>query len=367
MNGEQRAGEDMARAEKGDEKDERKGRRLQPSGFDLQAAPPAAPPQDECEREREEREREADTSAGDAFQRLIPGLKKKPDPVPAIVAGLQLHAKHPGVVQSACKALFQLSEADDENDETISRSIKLILSCLRTHKMTAGVQEQGCRLLKNLAASDANQRSIAFDGGIQVQKGLVAAAGCPPCHVDTLACSSRLIFAFPAPKPYACQVVLEAMRSHPQQASVNVFAHGALMNFIGDNHYNKSAVANEGGIRTVLDVMKAHSQHAELQRCGCAVLLSLTYNHADNKKKVVSEGGIEEILRAMRTHQNDVKVQEMGCGALDNIAWTDAALRKRIIEAGAVDVVEAAIAEHFVGTTEACQRYGEHLLASLAS
>ena len=180
MNGEKRAGEDMARAEKGDEKDERKGRRLQPSGFDLQAAPPAAPPQDECEREREEREREADTSAGDAFQRLIPGLKKKPDPVPAIVAGLQLHAKHPGVVQSACKALFQLSEADDENDETISRSIKLILSCLRTHKMTAGVQEQGCRLLKNLAASDANQRSIAFDGGIQVQKGLVAAAGRAP-------------------------------------------------------------------------------------------------------------------------------------------------------------------------------------------
>ena len=39
----------MARAEKGDEKDERKGRRLQPSGFDLRAALPAAPPQDECD------------------------------------------------------------------------------------------------------------------------------------------------------------------------------------------------------------------------------------------------------------------------------------------------------------------------------
>jgi len=39
----------MARAEKGDEKDERKGRRLQPSGFDFQAALPAAPPQDECD------------------------------------------------------------------------------------------------------------------------------------------------------------------------------------------------------------------------------------------------------------------------------------------------------------------------------
>ena len=151
---------------------------LQPSGFDLQAAPPAVSPQEELE---------PDAASGDEFKRLIPGLKKKPDPVPAIVAGLQAHVNHPGVVQAACKALFHLSEANDEHDETIARSIKLILSCLRTHKMVAGVQEQGCRLLKNLAAIDANQRSIAFDGGIKVI--FVAAdvlltfdtLACPPC------------------------------------------------------------------------------------------------------------------------------------------------------------------------------------------
>jgi len=155
-----------ARAEEGDKKGEkldnigkRSGRRLLPSGFDLQheSATPSLPPQKQ------------DSEAGDAFQRKIPSMKKKPDPVPAIVAGLQEHATHPGVVQAVCKALFHLSEADDENDEKIARSIKLILSCLRTHQTVADVQEQGCRLIKILAASSESfQRSIAFEGGIKV-------------------------------------------------------------------------------------------------------------------------------------------------------------------------------------------------------
>jgi len=146
---------------------------------------------------------------------------------------------------------------------------------------------------------------------------------------------------------------------------VIVFAYGALLNLIGDNHYNKSAVASEGGIRTVIEVMQAHPKNTELQASGCAVIMSLAYNHADNQRKVVSEGGIEEILKTMQAHQNDVKVQELGCGALDNIAWSDAALRKRVKDAGALDVVEAAIARHFMGTTAACERYAEHLIANL--
>jgi hypothetical protein len=149
-----------ARAEKGDDKGKKSGRRLVPSGFDLQhGSATSLPPQ-----------KQPDSEAGDAFQRKIPSMKKKlQDPVPAIVAGLQEHAAHPGVVQAACKALFHLSEADDENDIKIANSIKLIFSCLRTHQTVADVQEQGCRLIKNLAASsEILQRSIAFEGGIKV-------------------------------------------------------------------------------------------------------------------------------------------------------------------------------------------------------
>ena len=126
------------------------------------------------------------------------------------------------------------------------------------------------------------------------------------------------------------------MRAHLQESSVIVFAYGALLNLIGDNHYNKSAVASEGGIRTVIEVMQAHPKNTELQASGCAVIMSLAYNHADNQRKVVSEGGIEEILK-----------------------------RKRVKDAGALDVVEAAIARHFMGTTAACERYAEHLIANL--
>lgn len=274
---------------------------------------------------------EAEATAADAFRRQIPALKKKPDAIPAILAGMQEHSMHPATATAACKALFHLSSADDDNDDKIANAggCKLILEAMRAHKTVTDVQEQGCRALKNLAATGEAKKSIAREGGIKV--------------------------------------ILEAMQEHTKEHSVQEHGCQALMNLAADNYDNKKTVASQGGISIALKAMREHPQNAEIQHHVCRLLLSLTYNNPDLKHQVVGEGGIEEILNAMQTHENHVHVQETGCGALDNIAWSDKVLQKRVKDAGAVRVVEAAMGAHFVGSTDVCRWYGKHLLSNLES
>ena len=311
--------------------------KLQPSGFDLQPAnehveqQASEAPQHEMRLESNLDDMSLDAPA-DAFRRQVPALKKKPDAILAILAGMQQHAmKHPAVATAACKALFQLSSIDDNNDSKIACAggCKIILEAMRAHKTVADVQEQGCRALKNLAATDEAKKSISHEGGIQV--------------------------------------ILDAMRHHTQQQHVTEHACQALINLVADNYDNKRVLADQGGIRLLLQTMAAHRQRAEIQHYACRLLLSLTYNNPDLKHKVVAEQGIEEILDTMQAHESHVGVQEMACGALDNIAWSDQLLRKRVKDAGAVRVVESAMGAHFAGSTEVCKIYGQHLLSNLES
>ena len=158
------------------EKMGRRQGRMQPSGYDLQPAHTAlgnaALFKDMAQLTCNEDSNDIESTtyakeSAEAFQRQIPALKKKPD-VPAILAGMHEHIAHSGVQKAACQALFNLSDANDENDEKILRAggIKLILEAMRAHKTVSGVQEQGCRALKNLAANEYVKKGIALEGGI---------------------------------------------------------------------------------------------------------------------------------------------------------------------------------------------------------
>ena len=71
--------------------------------------------------------------------------------------------------ERACKMLWYLSWAQAENQVKIASAggIEAVVGAMRQHLAVAGVQEQGCWALSNLAANADNKVKIASAGGIE--------------------------------------------------------------------------------------------------------------------------------------------------------------------------------------------------------
>eukprot|EP00945_MAST-04E_sp_MAST-4E-sp1_P003866 g3866.t1 len=85
---------------------------------------------------------------------------------------------HAGIQREGCEALWRMirpamdtlyKDADHAMEVTIAKEggIQRILKSMNEHASSAGVQEQGCWALRNLAGNDDNEVTIAKDGGIQ--------------------------------------------------------------------------------------------------------------------------------------------------------------------------------------------------------
>ena len=91
------------------------------------------------------------------------------DGIGRLLAALDKHADHAGVVEQACGAVRNLASKNADNKVLIAKEggIPLTLAALDNHAEHAGVVEQACGAVWNLAANAENKVLIAEAGGIR--------------------------------------------------------------------------------------------------------------------------------------------------------------------------------------------------------
>merc|ERR1719488_45267 len=113
--------------------------------------------------------------------------------------------------------------------------VPLILQAMKDYATHAGVQENACRALTNLAVNADNKILIAKEGGVPL--------------------------------------ILQAMKDYTTHAGVQEYACRSLWNLASNNADNQILIAKEGGVPLILQAMKEHATHAGVQEYGCRALL----------------------------------------------------------------------------------------------
>lgn len=83
---------------------------------------------------------------------------------------------------------------------------------------------------------------------------------------------------------------------------------GQVMNAFSSGKVSKAQL---DGVTVLLEAMRAHATNTSIQVPGCGALWNLAYNADENKKKIAEAGGITVLLEAIRSHPGDRGIQEV--------------------------------------------------------
>ena len=97
---------------------------------------------------------------------------RKREDVPDIMREMKQYKQNAGVQEQGCEALGNLA-LNAENQVKIAEAggIEAIMRGMEQHRKHAGVQEQGCRALKIMGVNADNDVKIAEAGGIESEIG----------------------------------------------------------------------------------------------------------------------------------------------------------------------------------------------------
>jgi hypothetical protein len=157
----------------------------------------------------------------------------------------------------------------------------MYIYAMQAHKTSAGVQEQACAAMKNLAVNPDNQVAVAAAGGIVA--------------------------------------VVAAMQAHKRSAGVQEMACRALRNLAANNDNNEDAISAAGGIEALTTAMETHQARALLQEYACAALLNLACN-ASLRGRIKAAGGVELAKRAVSASDATADTKRAVKGLLDYLA-----------------------------------------------
>ena len=123
---------------------------------------------------------------------------------------------------------------------TKAGDIPTIVNCMGAHRVHDGVQEQGCRVLANLASNAANKVLLAVLGGIAV--------------------------------------IVSGMEAHRAHAGIQEKGCRALCALSTNHDGIRQAIAKAGGIAAIVNGMLAHHDRVAVQKRGCLTLYNLSLN-----------------------------------------------------------------------------------------
>eukprot|EP01147_Barroeca_monosierra_P001988 gene1988-5068_t len=267
----------------------------------------------------------------------------------AAKAAMKMHSKNITVQDTVLRCFRNVSPVVGCKEILVSgNGIGVIVSTMETHMLVATIQENGCWLLKSLAAGNpVNQAAIA-NGGIKAvlcaiethsyNEGVVGEA-CQ-CLCNTL-CNTDCKCAFLA-KRDALATLINAMQAHLGSAPLQAHACGALasmariqsqsaqditttssdklmMKSSGDGLFVGAPNNVRSASQAIIRSMKMHSKSPIVQAKACWALCNLAATSPAVTDILASSGAIGCVLGAMHTHSNDASVQADGCGFLYNI------------------------------------------------
>lgn len=243
------------------------------------------------------RPREADESQ--AFERRVRQHVAPDDTsiqqmtVGPAVNALRIHVEDGRVAATACSRLERLC-VDEANRQpaTDAGAIEAALPGMRAHAGDANVQDQACRLLRNITCPDdsvgGNRKQRATDSG-------------------------------------AIEVVVAAMLRHPQEAKVQHQGSAALRNICASIDdaaaARKQRAFNAGAIQVVITAMRNHPTDSNVQEQGSWALRDMcTGTEAAAIRRVVAAeaAGARDIIgAALSAHPRNARVRHHGQHMLD--------------------------------------------------
>jgi len=160
-----------------------------------------------------------------------------------------------------------------------------------------------------------------------------------------------------AAKAGVLEVVMAAMRAHPQVSSVQEWGcctvHQVCSGLDGAGLERKERAAGAGVLEVAVAAMRAHPQAPGVQEMGCRAFYEVcsgTDAGLARKRRAAAAGVLEVAMAAMRAHPQASDVQEWGCRTVYEVcSGTDAmglARKQRAEEAGIVPLISAALQAH---------------------
>jgi len=140
------------------------------------------------------------------------------------------------------------------------------------------VQAQACRRLKKIAVDQEGQVSIGSNG---------------------------------------VKRVLESLRAHPMDETVQTHGYGALWNLAADAGH-QILIVSEGGLEDIGNAFRAHFLAERVQVAGCGALSNIAAQDSHGEK-ILSMGLLELVMEAMKLHAGSPKVLQSACGVLWNV------------------------------------------------
>jgi serine/threonine protein kinase len=256
------------------------------------------------------------------------------------------------------------------NNKETTEKIQEGIHQMRAVPQEAKAQEDGARVLANLAGTLYGRSEIAKLGGVEV---LVETMNNHLQQRYVQECAMAALSNLSAGSPEnqtkiaeanGIKALLAAMRAHATKPLVQQYGATALRNLTLHNSVNKVSIAAEGGIEALIRAMFAHPKVATVQQYAADALQNIALHNAANKVEIADKGGIPALVSAMRGHKRESRVQQYCCFALANLAANNAVNARLIADAGAIPDIILAMGLH--RGMPGVQRYAASALKYLA-
>ena len=250
--------------------------------------------------------------------------------------------------------------------------IEVLVETMNHHVQARHVQECAVAALSNLSAgSSENQTKIAEADGIKALLAAMKAHAGKPLVQQYGATALRNLTLHNSVNKVSIareggiEALIRAMQAHPKEATVQQYAADALQNIALHNAANKVEIAGKGGIPALVAAMRGHARESRVQQYCCFALANLAANNANNARLIADEGAIPDIIAAMGSHRGMPGVQRYAASALKYLAGENAANQGRIANEHGIKALIDAMTTH--RTNDAVQQYAASALKNLAA
>ena len=224
--------------------------------------------------------------------------------VTAILRAIVVHLDDAGVVETGCRALYELTLEDTHNVVVFLNtpgSTNAILTAMRSHAQNLAVQEMGCAILANLT-TERNCVDLMITNGQATSTSTSTSA-------STVEGSPDKILGL------AIETILEAIQGHAYSPTVQDLGCAALTN-LTDSDETKMFVVDTGALDAIVLAMVLHKDNVRVQERICHLLLLLTVK--ENHRHILAANPIELVKAAAEKfpdqcmHPANRFIQELG-------------------------------------------------------
>ena len=228
--------------------------------------------------------------------------------------------------------------------------IASFIRIMADHPMVADVQSEGLDVLWSWALGEDNKKMLVEAGAIPIilqamrqhqsessiqRRGCLALGNLAANNVDN---KDLIAEAIP--------VILQAMCKHQSVLRIQRYACYALGKLASNNSHNQNQIAKAGGISVILQAIRQHESVPDIRKYGCYALGNLAANNPQNKDLIAEAGAIPIVLQVMRQHGSVPDIQQYSCLALGNLSADNLHNKHLIAEAGAIPVILEAMRQH---------------------